>query len=94
MKNLARWTTEQQMALCFTLSYLVVIAMLIFFVVADRIRAYKTKLKENMKKINLFRAKYSMLFFDALAWIVRIDTWQNLRKESNTIYKLLKVMYK
>lgn len=50
MKNIAQWTTEQQMALCFTFSYLVVIAMLVFFVVADRIRAYKTKLKQPNNK--------------------------------------------
>jgi|GEM_PF-5691527 hypothetical protein len=48
-----------------------------------------------MKKATLlFRAKYSMLFWDCLAYISRVDTWENLRKESNTIFKLIKVMSK
>lgn len=47
-----------------------------------------------MKRITLFRAKYSMLFFDILAYVVRVYTWNNLRKESNTIYKLLKITVK
>lgn len=47
-----------------------------------------------MKIIQLLRAKYSMLFFDCLAYLFRVDKWTNLRKESNTIYKLLKITIK
>lgn len=42
-----------------------------------------------MKNI-LLQAKITMLFFDILAWIIRIDSWSNLRKESNTNYQTLK----
>ena len=32
------------------------------------------------------KAYLSMLYYDVLAWIFRIDKWSNLRKQSNEVY--------
>lgn len=44
-------------------------------------------------RITLIRAKWSMLFWDCLAWISRVDSWENLRDESKEVYKALKLAY-
>lgn len=48
--------------------------------------------KPNKKKIRLFRAKYSMLFWDCLFWLVG-GNWQKSREESRGWLKLLKDLY-
>lgn len=36
--------------------------------------------------------KIKMLIWDVLAWIVRIDSWRNLRKKTKSIIKIVNVM--
>jgi len=32
------------------------------------------------------KAYLSMLYYDILAWIFKVDKWSNLRKQSNEVY--------
>lgn len=46
------------------------------------------------RTIFLLKAKYSFLFYDILAWMVSVDSWKNLRKQSNAAYQLIYILYK
>lgn len=46
------------------------------------------------RKLLLIETYASFLFWDIMAWLICGDSWTELRRQSKTIYKLIKITSK